>query len=168
MKYRIFTSVTAAAGLAIALPLLAAERLAARTGLWENTVTMSLALNLPKAQLDELPAEMRRQMGIGTPRVITERSCMTEKDLEADTFRDSMQDSLQDCDYKHITDTSRRQEWTFQCRTGGGNATGRMVVEVLGEQQVRATMEMRSPEANMDMKVDARWLQASCEGATAK
>lgn len=166
MEYRIFISVTAAAGLAIALPLLAAERLAARTGLWENTVTMSLGLNLPKSQLDQLPAEMRQQMGIGTPRVIREKSCMTEKDLEADTFRDSMQDSLQDCEYKHITDTTTRQEWTFQCRTEGGNATGRMVVEVLGEQQVRATMQMRSPEASMDMNVDARWLQASCDGAT--
>ncbi len=168
MKYRIFTSVTAAAGLAIALPLLAAERLAARTGLWENTMTMTIGLNLPKEQLDQLPAGMRKQMGIGTPRVITEKSCMTEKDLEADTFRDSMQDSLQDCDYKHITDTATRQEWTFQCKAEGGSATGRMVVDVVNDQQVRASMEMRSPEATMDVKVDARWVQASCEGATAK
>lgn len=168
MKTRTIIGLTAATGLAIALPLLAAERLAARTGLWENTMTMTLGLNLPKEQLDQLPAEMRRQMGIGTPRVVTERSCMTEKDLEADTFRDSMQDSLQDCDYKHITDTSKRQEWTFQCKAQGGMATGRMVVDVVSDQQVRATMEMRSPEATMDVKVDARWLQASCEGATAR
>ncbi len=168
MKTRTIIGFAAATGLAIALPLLAAERLAARTGLWENTMTMNLGLNMPKEQLEQLPAEMRRQMGIGAPRVVTERSCMTEKDLEADTFRDSMQDSLQDCDYKHITDTATRQEWTFQCKAQGGTATGRMVIDVVSEQQVRASMEMRSPEATMDVKVDARWVAASCEGATAK
>jgi hypothetical protein len=168
MQTRIIIGLTSAAGLAIALPLLAAERLAARTGLWENTMTMALGLNLPKEQLDQLPAEMRRQMGIGTPRVVKEKSCMTEKDLQADTFRDSMQDSLQDCDYKHITNTATRQEWTFQCKAQGGTATGRMVIDVVSDQQVRASMDMRSPEATMDVKVDARWLQASCEGATTK
>lgn len=168
MKTRTIVSLAAATGIAIALPLLAAERLAARTGLWENTMTMTLAVNLPKEQLDQLPAEMRRQMGIGTPRVIKERSCMTEKDLEADTFRDSMQESLEDCDYDHITDTPRRQEWTFQCKAQGGTATGRMVVDVVNDQQVRATMQMSSPEASMDVKVDARWLQAGCEGAAAQ
>ncbi len=167
MKTRTIIGLTAATGLAIALPLLAAQRLAARTGLWENTMTMSIGLNMPQEQLDQLPAEVRSQMGIGTPRVITERSCMTEKDLDADTFRDSMQDSLEDCDYKHITDTAKRQEWTFQCKAQGGTVTGRMLVDVVSEQQVRATIEMRSPEATMDVKVDARWLQASCEGAPA-
>lgn len=167
MHTRTIIGLAAATGLAVALPLLAAQRLAAKTGLWENTLTMSIGLTMPEEQLQQLPAELRREMGIGTPRVITEKACMTEKDLEANTFRDSMQDSLQDCDYKHITDTARRQEWTFQCNAQGGTATGHMVIDVVNDQQVRATMEMSSPQATMDVKVDARWLQASCEDATA-
>jgi hypothetical protein len=156
----------AAAGLA-ALPLLAAQRLAAKTGLWENTLTMSIGLpGMTKEQLEQLPADLRKEMGIGTPRVITEKSCMTEKDLDANTFRDSLQDSLQDCDYKHISDTATRQEWTFQCAAQGGQATGHMLVDVVNDGQVRATMKMDSAQASMDVKVDARWLQASCEGAT--
>ncbi len=167
MHTRTIIGLAAATGLAVALPLLAAQRLAAKTGLWENTMTMSIGLNMSKEQLEQLPAELRREMGIGTPRVITEKSCMTEKDLDANTFRDSMQDSLQDCEYKHITDTSKRQEWSFQCNAQGGTATGQMVVDVVNDQQVRASMQMSSPQATMDVKVDARWLQSSCEGAAA-
>jgi hypothetical protein len=166
MKTRTFIGIAAATGLAIALPLLAAERLAAKAGLWENTITMSLGLNLPKEQLDKLPPEMLKQMGIGAPRTITERSCMTEKDLEGNAFRDSMQESLEDCNYTEVTNTAKRQEWTFQCKTPAGPATGRMVIDVVTDEQVRASMEMRSSEANMDVKVDARWKTASCEGAT--
>jgi len=165
MKTRTLIGIAAATGLAIALPLLAAERLAAKTGLWENTMTMRLGLTLPQEQMDKIPAELLKQMGIGAPRTIIERSCMTEKDLEGNAFRDSMQESLQDCTYTEVTSTAKRQEWTFQCKTPGGAATGRMVIDVVTDEQVRASMEMRSPEANMDVTVDARWKTAKCEGA---
>src|SRR5262245_24578331 len=52
-----------AAALAIALPLLAAEGLAVRTGLWENTVTTHITnVKLPAGQLEKLSAAERAKM----------------------------------------------------------------------------------------------------------
>jgi hypothetical protein len=108
-----------------------------------------------------MPPEMLKQMGVGAPRTETMKSCMTEKDLSGDALAKSMNEG-QDCEYKHVVDTAKRQEMTFSCKTPGGPATGRVTVDVVSDQQIRGTMEMRSAQANMDMKFDAKWLAASC------
>jgi hypothetical protein len=172
MKTRATIRFAAATAVAIALPLLAAERLAVKAGLWENTVTMEMkGLALPAAQLEAMPPaqraqmeQMLKQMGVGPPRTTTESSCLTEKDLDGNAFREALEDPSQDCDYTQVTATSKRQEWTFQCRTEAGNATGRMVVDVISDTQVRGTMEVRLPQGGMDMKFDSKWKSADCPG----
>src|SRR5690606_15733626 len=70
----------AAAALTISLPLLAAERLAVKTGLWENTSTLQISgMVVPQEQLQAMPPEQRaqveqmmKQLGVGAPRVITD------------------------------------------------------------------------------------------------
>ena len=175
MNTRINVRLAGATALAIALPLLAADRLAVKTGLWENTVTTEITgVALPTEQLQRMPPaqraqmeQMLRQMGVGAPRTVTEKSCVTEEDLEKNTFRSAMEDASQDCTYKQVTGTAKRQEWTFQCKAEGGTLEGRMEIDVLRDTQVQGRMEARSPQGGMNMKFEARWLSASCAGADA-
>jgi hypothetical protein len=172
MKTRHVVWITGAT-LAIALPLLAAERLAVKTGQWESTVTLNLSgLAIPQEQLEKMaPAQraqleqMLKQVGAGAPRTEIQKSCITDRDLEGNTFGAAMNDLGEDCTNTQVAGTARRQEWTFQCKTPGGPATGRMVVEVADAEHVQGTMQVRSSQANMDIKFAARWLAASCEGA---
>lgn len=169
MKLRTITGITAATGIALALPLLAAERLAVKTGLWENTVTLHITnVQLPTAQLERMPAAQRaqleamlKQMGVGAPTTTTDKSCMTEEDLDGNAFRDQME-GAENCEFTQVTATSKRQEWTFQCRTDEGEATGRMELDVLSDTQVRGTMQGRTPQGNLDMKFEAKWQAGDC------
>ena len=157
-----------ATALAIALPLLAAERLGVNTGLWENTTTIHIAApmpadfaNLPAAQRTQME-EMMKQMGLGAPRTITGQSCITQKDLEGNAFGNSMEDAGQACDFKQVSATSKRQEYTFQCKGEQGDANGRMVIDAVSDTRVRGTMDATMPTGRMDLKFEAAWKGADC------
>ncbi len=160
----------AAAAVAIALPLLAAERLAVRTGLWENTVTMQITgVTLPAEQLQRMDPGQRaqieqlmKQMGVGEPRVETDQSCINEEDLDGRTFRQSMEQAGDQCKVTEVSATSRRQEYTFQCAAEGATTEGRMVIDVVSDTRVRGTMEAAVAQGRMDMKFDATWKAAAC------
>jgi hypothetical protein len=162
MNTRRSIAITGATALAIALPLLAAERLAVKTGLWESSFTMSMSM--PPEVMKSVPAAQRAQMEamMSKPTTMTDKSCMTEKDLDEKGFRDSMQQPGMECDYKTITATSKRQEFTMQCKSAGGPVTGRVAVDVLSDSQVRGSMEMRSAQANVDAKFESKWVAAAC------
>jgi hypothetical protein len=170
MRIRAWIRIAGATTLAVALPLLAAERLGVKTGLWENVVTMQISgVTLPEEQLQKMPPaqraqieQMMKQMGVGQPSTITEKSCLTEKDLDGNAFRDQLEENGQDCDYQQVTATAKRQEWTFRCKTPGGDATGRMVVDVVSDTQVRGNMQGRTPQGNIDMKFDSKWQSQDC------
>lgn len=160
----------AAGTLAIALPLLAAERLAVKTGLWENTVTMQITgVTLPTEQLQRMDPEQRaqieqlmKQMGVGQPRTETDQSCINEEDLDGRTFRESMEQAGDQCKVTEVSATSRRQEYTFQCAAEGATTEGRMVIDVVSDTRVRGTMEASVAEGRMDMKFDATWKASAC------
>ncbi len=159
-----------AAAIAIALPLLAAERLAVKTGLWENTATFQITgVSLPTEQLQQLPAEQRaqleqmmKQMGVGAPRTQTDQSCINEEDLDGRSFRQSMEEAGEQCDVTEVSSTSKRQEFTFRCNAGGTPTSGRMQIEVINDSNVRGTMEASLPQGKMDMKFEAKWQAAAC------
>lgn len=165
--------IAGAAALAVALPLLAAEKLAVKTGLWETTVAMQIGgVSIPQEQLDKIPPAQRaqmeqmfKQMGIGAKRTITEQSCVTEEDLQQNAFGKSLEQDLQNCDYQQVASTSKRQELTFQCKTAGGNATGRIVVEATSDSRVQGTMQARMPQGSMDATFESKWLAAGCKDA---
>jgi hypothetical protein len=172
MKHRRLVLGTAAT-LAAALPLLAAERLAVRTGLWENTTTLQLSgFSIPAEQLQRLPPEQRaqaeelmRQMGVGAPRTTTEETCITDADLDGRTFRESLKQAGEQCDIKEVAATSKRQEYSFQCSAGGLPANGRLVIEVVDNSHVRGTMETTTPQGRMDVKFESKWKAAACGDA---
>ena len=170
MNNRRRMAVGAAAALAIALPLLAAERLAVKTGLWENTATFQITgVTLPTEQLARMPAEQRaqmeammKQMGVGAPRTQTDQSCIKEEDLDGRSFRKSMEEAGEQCELKEVASTPKRQEYTFQCQTGGAPTSGRMLIEVINDSSVRGTMDATMPQGKMDMKFEAKWKAAAC------
>ena len=174
MKIRHIIGLTSAAALAIALPLLAAEHLGVKTGMWENTVTTHISgVKLPAEQLAKMTAEERakmdelmKQMGVGAPRTVTEKSCIKDGDLDGNAFRDSLEQPGQSCSYEQLAATAKRQEWTFKCLTQGTEATGRMVMEALSDSRVRGTMQARMPEGKMDIKFEAQWQSADCGSVT--
>lgn len=163
---------TAAIGAAIALPLLAAEKLAAKAGLWETTTTTNVGgmamPTIPPEMLANLPASQRAQielaMAAASGKPVTGRSCVTEKDLAEGAFRQQQRQDMQ-CTFTVSSGTPKRQETTFQCTSPAGPADGKMTVDVVSDTQVKGTMQVKAPQMSIEMKFDAKWIGASC-GAT--
>jgi hypothetical protein len=160
---------------AVALPLLAAEKLAAKTGLWETTTTMNTG-GMAKPAMPALPpemlanlspaqrAQMEQAMKTASNQPLTSRSCVKEKDLAEGAFR---QQSPQDmkCTFTVVSSTPKRQETSLQCTTAAGPADGKMVVEVVDAGHVKGTLQVKAQQMSMDMQIDSKWLGADC-GAT--
>jgi hypothetical protein len=157
---------------AVALPLLAAEKLAAKIGLWESTSTMNMGgmtlpalppemlANLPPAQRAQLEQAMKTTSG--QPR--TARACVTEKDLAEGAFRQQLQQDMK-CTFNVTSSAPKRQETTFQCTSPTGPADGKLVVDVVDAGNVKGTMQVKAQQMSIDLKFDSKWLGADC-GAT--
>jgi len=152
------------------LPLLAAEKLGVRLGLWENTTTITMSgmsvpadamANMPPAQRAQME-QMMKQMGVGAPRTIKEKSCITEKDLADGAFRQRSAEQDMNCKYTVVTSTSKKQETTFQCTASASKAEGRMTVEAVDDKHIKGNLQMKSPQASIDAKFDGQWLGADC------
>ncbi|MEO6186561.1 MAG: DUF3617 family protein [Steroidobacteraceae bacterium] len=159
---------------ALALPLLAADGLAAKTGLWETTTVVNTgAISMPADALAKVPPEQRaqmeqmfKQMGARGPTSTKTKSCVTEKDLKEGAFRQQAEQGSS-CKYTVVTNTPKRQELTFQC-SGSGAATGKMQIDAPDSAHVRGTVDVKTPQATVNVKFDSVWLGASCAGADKK
>jgi hypothetical protein len=160
---------------AAALPLLAAEKLAAKTGLWETTTIMNMGgaampamPALPPEVLANLPPAQRAQveqaMSAMSGKPITAKSCVTEKDLAEGAFRQQPQQDMQ-CTFSAVSSTPKRQETTFQCTTPAGPAEGKLTVDVVDATHVKGIMQVKAQQMTLDTKFDSKWLGADC-GAT--
>jgi Protein of unknown function (DUF3617) len=155
----------------IALPALAADALQVKTGLWETTSTITLSgMRMPAEQLAKLPPAQRAQMEqmmkqMTGERPITDRSCVTQKDLQEGAFRKQAEQDAGRCSYTQVTGTARHQEWTFQCSNAEGEANGRMTMDAPDSTHVQGALEMKSTRGNTNIKFAARWISASCAGA---
>jgi hypothetical protein len=162
--------------LLVAMPVLAADSLAVKTGLWETTVTTSMSgMSLPADVLAKMqPAQraqmeqMMKQMGTGAPRTMKDKSCVTEKQLREGAFTNVGNDADQRCKYTPVSASARHQELTFQCSNAGHSASGRMVVDATDSTHVQGTADVKSESANLNIKFAAQWLSSSCAGADAK
>ena len=158
--------------IAAAMPVLAADSLQVKTGLWETTTTMQLAgVSIPADTLAKMPPaqraqmeQMMRSMGAGAPRTQKEKSCITEKDLKEGAFRNATEQNQQ-CKYTTVSATARHQEYTFQCMEQGHAANGRMVLDAADGTHVQGTADVKSDAANINIKFSSQWLGASCAGA---
>jgi hypothetical protein len=157
---------------ALALPVLAADSLQVKTGLWENTATIQMSgVSMPADMMAKMPPaqraqmeQMMRNMGAGAPSTHKEKSCITEKDLKEGAFREAAKGNQQ-CKYTTVSATARHQEYTFQCNEQGHVANGRMVIDATDSAHVQGTADVKSDAANVSIKFSAQWLGASCAGA---
>jgi len=158
---------------ALTLPLLAADSLAAKTGLWETTLTTnSSGMAIPEDALAKMPPAQRaqmeqmfKQMGARGPSTTTDKSCVTARDLQEGAFRKQLEEDGSNCKYTAVSSTPKHQEWVFQCAGRDNAATGRMVIDVVDSTHVRGTMDFKSQQMSMNMKFDSKWLGDSCAGA---
>jgi hypothetical protein len=160
---------------AVALPLLAAEKLAAKVGLWETTTTMSMGgmtmpqvAALPPEVIANLPPAQRAQLRLATKSAswqpVTTRSCITEEDLAEGTFREQSQQDMK-CTFNVVSSKTKRQESTFQCSSPTGPTDGRLTVDVIDAGLLKGTMQMKGQQMSIETRFDAKWVGADC-GAT--
>lgn len=160
---------------AVALPLLAAEKLNVNTGLWETTTTRNIGgmtipalAALPPEVLANVPpgqlTQMERAMKAGSWHSITARACVTEKDLADGAFRQQSQQDMK-CSFTVVSNTSKRQVSTFQCSSPAGPADGRLTVDVVDAGLLKGTMLMKTQRTSVETSFDAKWVGADC-GAT--
>jgi len=165
-RHRLFAFIAAIC----ALPVLAADALQVKTGLWETTATSTISgMSIPAEQLAKIPPAQRAQMEQmlkqrTMPRTNTDRSCITQKDLQDGAFRrQATQDG--NCTYKQVSATARHQEWAFQCSNDVGGATGTMTVDAPDSTHMRGQLEMKSSNGNASITLAGQWISASCAGA---
>lgn len=172
MKKNAIRPTTVLVCLAVALPLLAAEKLGAKVGQWETTTTMNLggagapampAITLPPEMLANLPpaqrAQVEKAMGALSGKPVTAKSCVTEKDLADGAFQQQAGDDMK-CTYKTVSSTAKRQEATFQCTSPAGPAEGKLTVDLVNADHVKGVMQIKTPMASIESKFDAKWLGA--------
>jgi hypothetical protein len=156
---------------AVALPLLAAEKLGAKTGLWETTTTINMGAAmpampaLPPEMLANLPpaqrAQIEKMMNTAAGKPTTARSCITEKDLQQGAFQQQQQQDMK-CKYTTISSTPKRQESTFQCTSPNGAADGKLAVDVVSDGHVKGTMQIKAQQMTIESKFESKWLGADC------
>jgi hypothetical protein len=156
---------------AVALPLLAAEKLAAKTGLWETTTTLTTAMPKPvipvvsPEMLAGIPAAQRAQIERALDTIsgkpVSASSCVTEKDLEQGAFRRQFEEVVK-CTYTVVTASPKRQESTFQCSSPAGIVDGKMMVEVVDAAHVKGTMQIKDQQGLVETKFDSKWISADC------
>jgi hypothetical protein len=118
---------------------------------------------MPPAQRAQME-QMMKQLGVGAPRTMKDKSCITEKDLQEGAFRNAGED-LEQCKYTTVSATQRHHEYTFQCARDGHAASGRMVLDAADSTHVQGSADIKSDAANMKIQFTAQWLGASCAGA---
>lgn len=159
--------------LGIALPVLAADSLQVKTGLWETTTISNMSgISIPADALTKVPPaqraqmeQMMKQMGARGPQTHKTRSCVTEKDLKDGAFRGVDGSDPQHCKYTPVSSTPRHQEITFVCSNEGHAGTGRMVIDAPDSTHVQGTIDVKSDAVTMNIKFTSQWLSASCAGA---
>lgn len=172
MKRIPITVSTLAICAAVALPLLAAEKLSAKAGLWETTTTtnmggmaMSVLSAIPPEMLANLPpaqrAQMEQAMKIASGQPVTARSCITEKDLAEGAFRQQSQQDMQ-CSFTEVSSTPTRQESTFQCTSPAGPADGHLTIDVIDATHVKGAVQIKALQTSIDSKFDSKWVGADC------
>jgi len=157
----------------IALPLLAADGLQVKTGLWETTTLSNssgfsmpadAAAKMPPAQRAQME-QMMKQLGARGPQTRKTKSCVTDKDLKEGAFRGANGNDRENCKYKQVSATARRQDFTFQCSNEGHTGSGHMVIDAPDSTHVQGTIDIKTDTVTMNIKLSGQWLSSSCAGA---
>ena len=148
------------------------QPLAIKPGLWETTLMVKTAgeLPVPAGMLDKLSPEQRARFeqrmkanSAARGNATTERHCLTREDLDK---RNMGFATSRECTPTVTTSTSTVAKGTLSCATEGmkGNAT--FEAQVLDSEHVKGsahgTMTGNGQTMNVDDSFTARWLGSSC------
>ena len=155
-----------------AVPALAADGLAVKTGTWETTLTTKASgMTMPAEAMAKMNEQQRAQMeammksmGSAAPKTMTSKSCVTDKELKEGAFR-AQQDKDNPCTYKPVVTTGKRQEVTFECPGTHGVSSGHMTVDALDSNNVKGEMHIKASGATIDTTFTSKWLSPSCADA---
>jgi hypothetical protein len=163
------------AGCLFALAMAAAqgaERLAAKTGEWEMTVTTKVDGSvIPPDLLAKIPPDKRAQLeqaiaaragANAKPRVT--RTCMTEADLEKGAF--TPPDSS--CKVTTISRTPTHQEMSVECERDGRKSTGHMTIDATSNEHIKGLMEMLVGGGKVVADFSGTWLGSTCAAGKEK
>lgn len=166
------TRILAGLSAAIVATAVLAEPLAIKIGLWEITSTTDISgeMAIPPDAWANLSAEERakaqaamKQLADEGPRTETDRSCVTQKDLEEPFGSGREQDAS--CRNTFLNQSSKEQRIRIEC-TGETRGTGEFQIRVLDAQNVKGALRMSSTDGEHEMKIRAdivgKWLGSDC------
>ena len=148
------------------------QPLAVKPGLWETTLTIKTAgeLPVPAGMLDKLTPEQRARFeermkanSAARGNTTTEKHCVTREDLEKRNLGFA---TSKECTPAVTTSTSTVAKGTLSCETEGmkGNAT--FEAQALDSEHVKGsahgTMTGYGRTMNVDDSFTAKWLGSSC------
>jgi len=140
-----------------------------KTGLWESTITITRAGQLPipagtlerltPAQRARLEERMKANPGESTS---THKSCLKKEDLENPDFTDKKQ-----CTWTTLESSSSRAKGSATCEYGeGAKLSGTGEIIVVDQEHVKGTIHMTGTAAGRSMTTDSRfsakWLSPNC------
>lgn len=154
-----------------ALPLCGlADSFDVKTGAWENTVTTTTSgMTIPPDMLSKLPPERRAKIEeamrarAGQPRSMTDKHCVTQKDLDEDRLFENDRDSQ--CTRRVLSKSGRRIEGEQTCGAAPHTMVMHVVVEATSSTSVIMTADGQMPGGGKShIEARGRWLGASCAG----
>ena len=159
----------------LALLILAAPALASaanfnvRPGAWESTTTSVVSGNLvPAAELAKMPPEQRARVEAmlgahaGAPRRITEKSCISQADLDQDRLMKS--DAEQHCTTNVVSRSPTRLVLDRQCPQPHAS-TAHVAFEAPSPERFTGSVDVTLADGGkVHLDIQGRWLGASCAG----
>lgn len=141
-----------------------------RPGAWESTTTSVVSGNLlPAAELAKMPPAQRARIeamlgahSSGAPRRITEKSCITQADLDQDRLMKS--DAEQHCTTTVVSRSPTRLVLDRQCPQPHPS-TAHVAFEAPSPERFTGSVDVTLAEGGkVHLDIQGRWLGASCAG----
>ena len=127
-----------------------------RLGQWEYTIG---GMQIPPADLAQLPPAARAQAEAMMKQAATNRSCLTAEDLKELNL--SKTDD-EDCKVTSKKVTATTADITMTC-TGGGPRTQTMHYEALSRESMRGTIKTTGGNGPSDLTITGKWIGAVCK-----
>ena len=148
-----------------------AESFSAKPGTWQMSMTTVIAGNpIPPEALANMPPEKRAKVEeamkarAGRPITITQKTCVSQKDLDQDRIIHAVKDDSH-CSRKILSKSATRLVIEQACPEPRAS-TAQMTIEATTPENLTATIDMVRADAKGKIHLDitGRWLGASCEG----
>ena len=166
------TFVTIAIALVVAAPLQTfAASFNAKPGAWQMSMTTLMAGNpLPPEALANMPPENRAKVEeamkarAGKPITITQKTCVSQKDLDQDRIIRAVKDDS-NCTRKLVSKSATRLVMEQTCPEPRAS-TAQMTIEATTPESLTATIDMARADAKGKIHLDitGHWLGESCAG----